>query len=210
MKKTSASCEEAAEFIDGGRRYIVRDVHYLERADSHLFNDRMELQLDQRGKCRSRFMQPNSCQYSEPLRSFYLRDEATGKFWSVPFDPVQTEPDKFEFSPGLSDIQWHVTVDQIEVSIRVVIPRDDQVELWTVTVSNRGAKTRKLSLYSYFPVGQVGWITQISKYDPVLGGIVISYFPYYVKVEDYYKLRSRKNFISVSYTHLTLPTILRV
>jgi len=182
-------------FIDNGTRYVVRDVHGLERADSHLFNDGMELQMGQRGTCRSRFMQPNSTQYSEPHRSFYLRDEVTGKFWSVPFDPVQVEPEQFEFSPGLADIQWRVTIDQVEAWIRVVIPRDDQVELWTVTVTNRGAKPRTLSLYNYFPVGQVGWINQHSRYDPALGGIVIDYFPYYVKVEDYYKLRTRKNWI---------------
>ncbi len=192
---SSASKEKPAEFIDDGRRYIIRDVHHLERADSHLFNDSMELQIDQRGKCRSRFMQPNSTPYAEPLRSFFLRDEATGTFWSVPFDPVQREPEKFEFSPGLADIQWRVIVEKVEVRVRVVIPRGDQVELWTVTVTNHGAKPRKLSLYSYFPVGQVGWITQLSRYDAKLCGIVVEYFPYYVKVEDYYKLRSRKNII---------------
>ena len=185
----------ATGFTDNGKRYVVRDIHALERADSHLFNDRMELQIDQRGKCRSRFMQPNSTTYAEPLRSFYLRDDATGKLWSVPFDPVQVEPQEFEFSPGLADIRWRVTVDNVEVSLRVLIPREDQVELWTVTVLNRDARPRRLSLYPYFPVGQVGWITQVSKYDAALGGIVIDYFPYYVKVEDYYKLRKRKNWL---------------
>ncbi|MDD5200863.1 MAG: hypothetical protein PHC88_13790 [Terrimicrobiaceae bacterium] len=194
-KSPSSTSSPVAEFIDNGKRYIVRDIHHLERADSHLFNDTMEIQMDQRGKCRSRFMQPNSTSYSEPLRSFYLRDEATGKIWSAPFDPVQVEPQKFEFSPGPADIQWRVIVDQVEVCLRLVIPRDDQVELWTVTVTNRGGRRRELSLYTYFPVGQLGLISQTSKYDAKLGGIVIDYFPYYVKVPDYYKLRNRKNWV---------------
>ena len=185
----------AAEFIENGRRYVVRDPHFLERADSHLFNDGLEVQMDLRGKCRSRFLQPNGTPYSEALRAFYLRDEATGKFWSVPYDPVQIEPDSFEFSAGTADIQWRVVVDGIEVWLRLVVPREDQVELWTVTVTNRGAGPRKLSLYSYFPIGQVGWINQSSSYDPALGGIVVDYFPYYVKVADYYKLRTLKNSI---------------
>jgi len=183
------------EFIDDGKRYIVRDLNHLGRADSHLFNDTMEIQMDMRGKCRARFVQPNNTIYAEPLRSFYLRDEATGEFWSVPFDPVQVEPQKFEFSPGLADIQWRITVKQIEVWVRLMIPRDDQVELWTVTVTNLGNKARKLSLYPYFPIGQPGIITQISKYEPKLNGITIEYFPYYVKIPDYYKLRNRKNWI---------------
>ncbi|XHR30964.1 MAG: GH36-type glycosyl hydrolase domain-containing protein [Chthoniobacteraceae bacterium] len=187
------SRDRVAEYVDNGKRYIVRDIHFLERADSHLFNDTMEIQMDQRGKCRARFMQPNSTPYCEPLRSFYLRDDATGEFWSVPFEPVQAEPQKFEFSPGLTDIQWWVTVNEIEAWIRVTIPREDQVELWTVTITNRSSKPRTVSLYPYFPVGQLGWISQISKYEPELGGIVVDYFPYYVKVEDYYKLRNRKN-----------------
>jgi cellobionic acid phosphorylase len=184
-----------AGFIENGQRYVVRDVHYLERADSHLINDRMEVQMDMRGTCRSRFLQPNSCPYSEALRSFFLRDEATGKIWSVPFEPVQAEPEEFEFSAGLADIQWRILFDGIETRIRLVIPRDDQVELWTVTVTNRSNRQRDLSLYPYIPVGQPGGLSQLSKYDAKLGGILVEYFPYYVKIEDYFKLKTRKNLI---------------
>ena len=185
----------AAEFIDNGSRFVVRDLHLLERADSHLCNDSLEVQMDLRGKCRSRFLQPNGTPYSEALRAFYIRDEDTGKFWSVPYEPVQREPDSFEFSASTADIQWRIVTDDIEAAIRLIVPRDDQAELWTVTLANRGKKSRKLSLYTYFPIGQVGWINQSSKYDPALGGIVIDYFPYYVKVPDYYKLRTLKNSI---------------
>lgn len=184
-----------AEFINDGERFVLRDVHYLERADSHLFNDTMEVQMGFRGACRARFMQPNSTTYADPLRSFYLRDDQTGEFWSVPFEPVQKEPERFEFSAGTADIQWLVVCDGIEARVRLVVPRDEQAELWTVSVTNAGGSPRSLSLYTYFPIGLVGPITQLSKYDPELGGITIKTFPYYVKVEEYFKLRDRKNWV---------------
>jgi cellobionic acid phosphorylase len=195
MARSSAPVSPSSEFTTNGTRYVVRDVHLVYSGLTHLINNAMELKIDLRGQCSSRFLQPNNSVYAQNLRSFYLRDDESGKFWSVPFDPVQVEPDEYEFSAGVADVQWRVTISDIEARLRVVVPRNDPLELWTVTVTNRSRRPRKISLYPYFPVGLLTWITQIAKYDPQLQGIVIDQFPYYVKVADYYKLRQRKNWI---------------
>jgi cellobionic acid phosphorylase len=194
-RSLSASTVRSSEFVDTGQRYLVRDVHLVENGISHLINDSMEFQIDLRGRCSARFLQPNSSIYAQNLRSFYLRDDVTGKLWSVPFEPVQVAPDQYEFSAGVADIQWRVTADDIEAHLRVTLPRNDPLELWTVTIVNRGHRLRRISLYTYFPIGLLTWITQIARFDRELKGIVIDQFPYYVKVADYYKLRQRKNWI---------------
>src|ERR1035437_3619280 len=156
-----ASKLPVAEFIGNGTRYIVRDVHHLHRAESHLFNDSLFLKMNMRGSCEAAFVQPGLTEYSEKLRTFYIRDEDTGEIWSVPFDPVQREPESFEFSAGTTDLQWRITTSQIEVHVRLVVPRGDPVELWTLTVTNLSRKNRRLSVYPYFPIGEVGGIAQI-------------------------------------------------
>jgi cellobionic acid phosphorylase len=180
-------------FNEDGTRYFVRDIHWIDRADSDLWNDRMHLFIDHRGRCTSGFLQPNMTQYSEKLRAFYIRDDRTGKFWSAPYEPVQAEPDAFEFSAGLADIQWRVEKDGLRVDLRAAIPREDLCELWTATVTNVGRSKRSVSLYSFFPVGSIGLLSHWAKFDRQLNGLVHDYFPYYVHWQDYYKLNELRN-----------------
>jgi len=181
-------------FTDDGRHYTVRDTHLIDSADADLWNDTMYLQIDHRGRVRNAgFQQPDMTAYSDDLRCFYLRDDSSGRFWSVPFDPVQAEPDSFEFSIGSGDLHWTVLNNGIKVNLRVFIPRDDNLEIWTARATNTTRRTRKLSLYSFLPAGRLGLLSQESWYDRKLGGAIHSYFPYYVHYPDYYKLDKLRN-----------------
>jgi cellobionic acid phosphorylase len=181
-------------FSADGTRYSVRDVHALETADADLWNDRMGIQIDHRGRVLSAgFLQPNMTAYSGSLRSFYLRDESTGQVWSVPHEPMQVEPDSFEFSAGLADLQWRVEKDGIATSLRLVVPRSDNLELWSITVANRSPRTRRISLCSYLPVGRRSYLAQRAFFDPKMGGAIHEYFDYYVKVADYHRIRRLAN-----------------
>jgi cellobionic acid phosphorylase len=179
-----------------GNRYLVRDVHALDAADADLWNDHMGVQMDHRGRVLSAgFIQPNMTAYSGPLRTFYLRDEASHRLWSVPFEPIQAEPDEFEFSAGQADLQWTVVLDGIATHLRLVVPRGDNVELWTVTVSNRSRAKRRLSLFAYLPVGRRSFLAQRAYFDPRLGGAIHEFFDYYAKLEDYYRIKTMANVV---------------
>ncbi|MFH1732876.1 MAG: glycosyl hydrolase family 65 protein [Planctomycetota bacterium] len=179
-------------FIDDGRRYVLRDINGIDRADAGLWNDRFGVQIDHRGRLsQCQFVEQNRGAYSDPPRWFYVRDDVTGRFWSAPHDPVQVPPDSFEFSAGLGDVRWAVTTDGIRVDLRLVIPRDDDVELWTATVTNVSKKRRTISLFSFLSVGSRGAMTQHAFFDPSLGGAVHKTAPYYLRYQDYYTLRER-------------------
>ena len=180
-------------FTADGQRYILRDLQLMDRADADLGNDLLNIQIDQRGRCNAGFLQPNMTKYSEGLRAFYLRDDESGEIWSVPFEPVCKDPVEFEFSVGLADIQWRAVYQGVEVTLRLVVPREDLVELWTATVRNVGPNPRKISLYSYFPIGMPGLLTDKCFFDKRLNGIIHEYYPYYVRIEDYYKLKGLRN-----------------
>ncbi len=177
----------------------MHDPGLLRTADSDLWNDRLYLQIDHLGKIiRSGWMNPDLTQYSQPLRAFYLRDNRSGEIWTVPQALIRRAPDAFEFSAGKSDIVWVVEVLGIRCTVRVVVPVKDAVELWTVTVENRGTEQRSLSLFSYFPVGKLSWFRQDAQFDPGLRGIVFNHFPYYVDYRDYKRLSEGCNAVFLS------------
>ncbi|HEY3417552.1 MAG TPA: hypothetical protein VGM23_11770, partial [Armatimonadota bacterium] len=182
-------------FTEDGQRYILRDLHLLERADADLWNDHMFLQIDHRGRCEGWFTQPNISPYGGNLRSFYVRDDESGTFWSAPYEPVQAEPESFEFNIGIGDLQWRVVNDGIAVQLRLVVPRDEFAELWTVTVTNESDRPRTISLYPYFPVESLAPMSRKAGFEKALNGMVYQGVPYYVRYEDYFKSKKLRNFV---------------
>jgi cellobionic acid phosphorylase len=200
------------EFTESGRRFVLRDPSLAPTADAFLWNPKMLLQITCRGYAWGQTMQPDSTVYAyppsllaktfmqpepryfahHPGRFFYVRDDATGKFFSAPHDPVRAVPEAFEFAPGLEDIAWTVRNDGLQVSLRVLLPSDDTVELWTASVVNVSRHPRKVSLYPYFPVGYASWMNMAGEYDAALHAAVCPYVTPYQQTQDYYKNLSLK------------------
>lgn len=173
----------------------------------------MMLQLTCRGYATGQFMQPEPAKYAHapllearnfmmpeqpyyahhPGRFFYLKDEETGALYSVPHEPVRASPEQFEFSAGKHDVRWRVRHDGIVVELCVALPTDDAVELWECRVHNLSGRTRRLSLYPYFPIGYMSWMHQSGAYEPALGGIVCRSVAPYQKVDDYFRQRDFKD-----------------
>lgn len=186
----------AYSFSPSGDRLELRDPFLLRSADSDLWNDRLYLQIDHRGQVlTSGWLSPDFTPYSQPLRTFYLRDNETGEIWSVPQGPIRSKPDEFLFSAGKSDILWTVTIAGIRCIIRVVVPVHDPVELWTVEVQNISARPRSISVFSYLPIGKPSWLRNNTRYEPEWHGVVFDFFPYYVDYRDYEKLSHGSNTI---------------
>ncbi len=183
-----------AGFTADGSRYELRDPNLIRSADSDVWNDRMQFQIDHRGMVkRSGFLGPDLTQYSQPMRCFYLRDNASGEIWTVPQGVIRTPADTFCYSAGKADIAWEVTMHGIACKLRVVVPVDDVVELWTVEIINDSDQERSLSLFSYLPVGRLSPFHQNAHFDPATNGILYDTFPYYVDYADYYSLKDGWN-----------------
>jgi len=187
-----------AEFSECGKRFRLRDSKLIPRADAYLWNYRMFLQMDYRGKALALFNQPEHAFYAEDLRSFYLRDLDSGEIWSVPFDPVcNLEQSDIVWDVGISDIVWVSLYREIEVTLRVFLPLNDCVELWSVEVRNLDGKERRLSLTSYFPFGFRSWLHNSTRFDIELNGVYYDCFPYYADYRDFERLGRKKNDVVV-------------
>lgn len=200
-------------FEEDGKRFVLASPLAMPNASTFLWNRRMLLQLNCRGFATAQFMQPEPAKYAHapvleartfmqpeqpvyahhPGRFCYVKDEDDGTLFSVPHEPVRRSPDAFAFSVGLSDALWRVESHGIEVEWQVMLPTDDVAELWTLRVRNPGGRTRRLSLYPYFPVGYLSWMNQSGRYREDLGGIVCDSITPYQKVEDYFRNRDFKD-----------------
>ncbi len=98
----------------------------------------------------TRFRQ-NGIPLDRPGHYVYIRDDETGEYWSVSWQPVGKDltKAKYECRHGLSYSRFSVDYQEIEADQLVFIPIDDDVELWDVKIKNTGKKNRKLSLFTY-------------------------------------------------------------
>lgn len=93
----------------------------------------------------------NSTPMDRPGHYVYLRDDESGDYWSISWQPVgkSLEEAKYECRHGLSYTKYSCSYHEIEAQQKLFIPIDDPVELWDVTIKNTGQKQRKLSVFSY-------------------------------------------------------------
>ena len=93
----------------------------------------------------------NSVPMDRPGHYVYIRDDETGDYWSVSWQPVGKPLDKakYECRHGLSYTKYSCEYSDIKAEQTLSIPKEDSVELWDVKIKNTGTKARELSVFSY-------------------------------------------------------------
>jgi len=83
-------------------------------------------------------------------RLVYIRDNDTGEYWNVNWEPVHKEPESYKCVHGLGYSIISSRTCGIESSFRIFVPAGkDPVELWTLRTANRSKKKRSLSIFVY-------------------------------------------------------------
>ena len=95
---------------------------------------------------------PNGVPMDRPGHYVYLRDDETGEYWSISWQPVGKPLDKarYECRHGLSYSRYLCDYQGISASQTLFIPLGDPVELWDVRLKNDSGRERRLSVFSYF------------------------------------------------------------
>ncbi len=93
----------------------------------------------------------NSIPMDRPGHYVYLRDDETGDYWSVSWQPVGKSLDEADYQcrHGLSYTKYSCDYSGIAAEQKLFIPLEDTVELWDVKIKNKSDKPRKLSIFSY-------------------------------------------------------------
>ena len=82
----------------------------------------------------------------------YLRDVASGEFWSTAYQPTLKQPDSYEaiFSKGRAEFRRRD--HEIECYTEIAISPEDDIELRRVRITNRGRTRRVIEVTSYAEV----------------------------------------------------------
>ena len=94
---------------------------------------------------------PNGVPLDRPGHYVYLRDDDTGDYWSISWQPVSKDlaQAKYECRHGLSYSKFSCDYGDLNAEQTIFIPLGDDVELWDVRIRNNGATPRRLSVFSY-------------------------------------------------------------
>jgi cellobiose phosphorylase len=81
-------------------------------------------------------------------RYLYLRDNATGKFWSPSWMPTRTQLDEYECRHGQGYTVITSKLNGIKSSTRYFVPLGESLEIWQMTLTNDSGSDSDLSLFS--------------------------------------------------------------
>ena len=92
---------------------------------------------------------PNGVPMDGPGHYVYLRDDETGDYWTVSWQPVGKPKEHYACRHGLSYVKYHCDYSNIAAEQTLFAAMDDPVEIWDVKLRNDSGRARKLSVYSY-------------------------------------------------------------
>jgi len=93
----------------------------------------------------------NAVPLDRPGHYVYIRDDDTGEYWSISWQPVGKDLKEAQYScrHGLSYTKFSCDYQGILAEQTLFIPLGDDVELWDIGLTNHSSRTRHLSVFSY-------------------------------------------------------------
>lgn len=93
----------------------------------------------------------NTVPMDRPGHYVYIRDNEDGDYWSISWQPVGKPLNQAKYScrHGMSYSVYECDYKGIKAEQTLVVPMDDDVELWDVKLRNTTNVKRKLSVFSY-------------------------------------------------------------
>lgn len=83
-------------------------------------------------------------------RLVYIRDNSSGEFWNLNWEPVKKPFEDYRCIHGLGYTKIETTVNALYSGFRIFVPKGkDPVELWTLDFENRSMQSRDLSIFVY-------------------------------------------------------------
>ena len=79
----------------------------------------------------------------------YIKNNATGEYWSPTFIPVKKDLDKYECRNGFGYTKFISEYKGILVELTVFVPNNDNLEIWDLNIVNKTDADTDLSLYTY-------------------------------------------------------------
>ncbi len=92
---------------------------------------------------------PSNFLTDRPGRYVYLKDLATGQYWSLNWQPMRRELDFYEARHGLGYTAINTKAFGVTGEITYFVPRKEPCEVWKVRIKNDTRRKRRFSLYGF-------------------------------------------------------------
>jgi len=142
-------------FSDDGSEYVITRFPTPRPWENFLSNHEYGVKVEETGAGYSVLPASPGCRVTfasagEPFsKVFYLRDRDSGHHWSLTSQPVAHPYDTFQCRHGLGYTIFVMSCEGVETELRVFVPLNDPVEIWTATMRNTGSRPRSLTLFPY-------------------------------------------------------------
>jgi cellobiose phosphorylase len=81
-------------------------------------------------------------------RYIYLRDNASGDYWSPTWQPTGSNLDEYECRHGMGYTTISSTMSAIKARIHYFVPLGETLEIWDLTLTNQRSQPARLSVFS--------------------------------------------------------------
>ena len=140
-------------FSEDGREYVITRFPTPRAWENYLGNREYGLRVTETGAGYSllpvapgnRITLPSADQGFSKV--WYLRDRESGRHSSLTWQPVGGTCDRFLCRHGLGYTIFEMEAAGIETSLRVFVPLEGPVEVWTARIRNVSSKQRRLTLF---------------------------------------------------------------
>ncbi len=146
-------------FKDGGREYLIENVATPSPWINYLYNERYFTFISNNGGGMSYLKSPlhgritryriNDVPPDRPGKYIYIRDRSTGSLWSLTWQPVGREREKYRVAHGFGYTRTECEIEGIESEAVFFVPVDSDQEIWRTRLVNLSEAKRDLSLYGY-------------------------------------------------------------
>ena len=82
-------------------------------------------------------------------RYLYLRDDASGEFWSPTWQPTRLPLEDYTCRHGMGYTTIQSTRSAIRAQVRYFVPLGENLEIWQLTVTNQRSEPARLSAFSF-------------------------------------------------------------
>jgi len=193
-------------FADDGGAFVVTDPATPRAFDNFLWNDSVfscvqqtgvgycDVQIGDKEAIKLYTGEGRVCDIEvfgrETLMSrlIYVRDNETGQFWNVGWEPVRRPYESYACEHGLGYTRITSQTEGIASSLLLFVPPGrESVELWRLTLANPSGRRRSLTVFAYNQYGiQYKWgfnsygdtIYRGAWFDAGLNAMVIQKHPY--------------------------------
>ena len=146
-------------FSADGREYVIERQDTPSPWINYLYNGRYFTSISNNAGGMSYFKSPlhgrvtryriNDVPHDRPGKYIYVRDNDTGEYWSLSWQPTNRDPKAYKVAHGFGYTRMESEIEGIASVVNYFVPLHDDQEVWKARLTNTSGRKRSLSVFGY-------------------------------------------------------------